>query len=284
MFGYIAVNKDEMKMKDFHTYQSYYCGLCQSLKKSYGVRGQLTLSYDMTFLEILLSSLYEPNTRCAQRRCVMHPAKEHTERINQYSSYVADMNLILSYYKCQDDWKDDGKKIRFAQAMLLQRDFEEIRQKYPKKTQYIKHNLNLLSKWEKDQVMDIDQMAGTFGKIMAAMFVYRKDEWSQNLYRIGYYLGKFIYLMDAYEDIEDDIEKGNYNPLVPRWEQEDFVSWSQGILTMMIAECCKEFERLPLIESVDILRNILYSGVWTRFEEVTKKRTKDQEKKDVRSL
>mgnify|MGYP007098970385 CR=1 FL=1 len=87
--------------------------------------------------------------------------------------------------------------------------------------------------------------------------------------------GKFIYLMDAYEDVEQDIKKGTYNPLKKRYEEPGFEEECRQILTMMMSECCKEFEQLPILQNVDILRNILYSGVWCRYEIVREKREKD---------
>ena len=93
----------------------------------------------------------------------------------------------------------------------------------------------------------------------------------------GLFLGKFIYLLDAYEDIEEDIKKNNYNPLKDRYQSPEFEDDIHTILTMMIAECCKAFEQLPIIEHVDILRNILYSGVWCRYQVVREKREKEKE-------
>lgn len=73
MFGYIVVNQSEMKFKEYDVYRSYYCGLCQSLKERYGVLGQLSLNYDMTFILMLLTGLYEPEDVVGQCRCVAHP-------------------------------------------------------------------------------------------------------------------------------------------------------------------------------------------------------------------
>ena len=112
MFGYIAINKAEMKFKDYDVYQAYYCGLCRRLKECYGKRGQLTLSYDMTFLIVLLTGLYEPKTITGEIRCIAHPLEKHPTKINEYTDYAASMNLILSYYKCKDDWTDERKKKR----------------------------------------------------------------------------------------------------------------------------------------------------------------------------
>ena len=100
----------------------------------------------------------------------------------------------------------------------------------------------------------------------------------ESLLRLGFFLGKFIYLLDAYEDIEQDLKKGTYNPLKKRYEEPGFEEECRQILTMMMSECCKEFEQLPILQNVDILRNILYSGVWCRYEIVRKKRMKDSAK------
>ena len=89
---------------------------------------------------------------------------------------------------------------------------------------------------------------------------------------------KFIYIMVAFEDVEEDVEKGNYNPFSEEYIMEGFQERVRQILIMMMAEACREFEKLPIIKYADILRNILYSGVWCRFETVSGKRKEKQEK------
>ena len=93
-----------------------------------------------------------------------------------------------------------------------------------------------------------------------------------------FFLGIFLFLLVAYVDIEQDLKKGTYNPLKKRYEEPGFEEECRQILTMMMSECCKEFEQLPILQNVDILRNILYSGVWCRYEIVRKKRMKDSAK------
>ena len=117
MFGYVNINKPEMKIKDYDTYRSYYCGLCTALKKTCGLCGQMSLSYDMTFLYVLLTDLYEPETRIVKRRCLAHPFSTHPARINDIAEYVADMNVLLTFYKCMDDWRDERKFLRFLYGM-----------------------------------------------------------------------------------------------------------------------------------------------------------------------
>ncbi len=268
MFGYIVVNQPELRIREWEIYHSYYCGLCRVLKKKYGRVGQATLSYDMTFLLILLSGLYEPETICGESRCIMHPGKKHMYRCNELTEYVADMNMLLTEYKCMDDWKDEGKRFRRMLAGILERRTGESRRKYARKLEQIASAMEELSRREEQGETDLDRMAGCFGRVMAQVVSVRQDEWEAGLQRFGFYLGKFVYLMDAYEDIEEDLKKGRYNPLKERYGNPGFEEDCRDILTMMMSACCREFEQLPILDNVEILRNILYSGVWSRYEAV----------------
>ena len=278
MFGYIVVNKPEMKFREFDVYQSYYCGLCKSLKDNYGKRGQMTLSYDMTFLALLLTSLYEPETTSGYRRCVAHPVEKHLYRQNEFTDYAADMNILLSYEKCLDDWKDEHKLKKRLMAALLKSKNQRAYEKYPEKFDKICNLMEKIHAYERAESKEIDQVAGVFGELMAEIFVYRKDEWEENLKRMGFFFGKFIYLMDAYEDVPQDLEKGTYNPFKEAYQQPDFEEQAEHVLLMMMAECSKAFERLPIVENTEILRNILYAGVWSRYDQVKQKRKEQKEK------
>lgn len=279
MFGYIIINKGDMKFKEFDVYHSYYCGLCQALKEEYGIAGQISLSYDMTFLVMLLGSLYEPETKVWLTKCAAHPFEKHMVRSNEFSSYGADMNLLFSYYKCRDDWADEHKVTRLAYGKLLKKAYRSICARYGEKARRIDNLLRELSQEEKRQNQDIDHMAGIFGEIMGEIMAVRNDEWKESLRAMGSYLGKFIYLMDAYEDIEEDIKKGSYNPLIKKFDNPDFEEEMKMILTMIMSDCCREFEKLPVIENVEILRNILYSGIWYKYEMVRQKREEGQSEK-----
>lgn len=284
MFGYIIVNKPEMKFKEFDIYHGYYCGLCRKLKEHYKASGQITLSYDMTFVLVVLSSLYEPETRDGMTRCAAHPLRKHPTKINEITDYAAHMNVLLTYYKCKDDWADDRKKKQWILQKILRHKTKFSRNFYREKWKIINDLLKTLTVEEKNNNQDLDYMSGLFGKIMAEIMLYQRDEWEELLTRFGFYLGKFIYLMDAYEDIEDDLKHDNYNPLKQLYEKADFEDTCRRILTMMMAECSRAFEQLPLIENIEILRNILYSGIWYRYEQVRDKREKEKEKEDVRSI
>lgn len=283
MFGYIVVNQSEMKFKEYDVYRSYYCGLCQSLKERYGVLGQLSLNYDMTFILMLLTGLYEPEDVVGQCRCVTHPFEKHQIRRNLFTDYVADMTVLFACYKAEDDWEDEHSLKGLAYSYLLGKKCRKKPLLYADKVRSISLAMQDFVDAEKQGDADIDTMAGLFGKVMAQIVSCREDEWKDNLERLGFFLGKFIYLMDAYEDVEKDIGNNSYNPLKEAFLQktpEQFATECRTLLTMMMAECSREFEQLPILLHADILRNILYSGVWCRYTMVTSKRYENQNKEN----
>ncbi len=274
MFGYVTINQDELKVREVREYRSWYCGLCHSLYERHGRRGQMTLTYDMTFLAMLLNGLYEDKVIEKDRRCLTHPVHRHHMTYSHVSGYAADMNVILAYYNMLDDWRDDRQRMRYAAARVLSGRCRAIKRRWPRQYRAVSRYIKDLEKCEKSGTDNIDEAACLTGKMLAEIFVREEDEWSSDLRQMGFYLGKFIYLMDAYEDLEKDTDSGNYNPLITIKDNENFDDECKDILMMQMAECCRAFERLPVIEHAEILRNILYSGVWTRFWMVYNKRNK----------
>lgn len=272
MFGYVTAHEPELKVKDFAKYKSYYCGLCQMLKKKYGHLGQITLTYDMTFLILLLTSLYEPETKQKTCHCKVHPVKKQAILQNEITEYAADMNLILAYYHLKDDWIDEQKVSGFLGTCALRRRVKSAIRKYPRQSRKIQQELKKLAYYEKKNAMSIDEPAGCFGRLMAELIVYQKDHWESGLRRLAFYLGKYIYIMDAYEDLEKDKKEGNYNPLKAMSQEKDYEEKIRQILCMMLGECTAEFEKLPLVLDIDILRNILYDGVWKRYRKLQEKK------------
>ncbi len=275
MFGYVMICEPELKVKDLKRYKAYYCGLCRSLKEEYGFMGQMTLTYDMTFAVVLLSSLYETETKTEMHRCKVHPVKKQRMLRNEITSYAAAMNVLLAYYHMKDDWEDERKVSSLMTGNLLRKKARKIAEAYPRQSQAIQRELKALAECEKAGSTDIDRTAGCFGRLMEELFVYREDAWERSLRKMGFFLGKYIYIMDAYEDLPDDMEKGRYNPLKKIYEKEDYEERMQQILCMMIAESTAEFERLPCLVDVDILRNILYDGVWNRYNKIQMKKSEE---------
>lgn len=284
MFGYIMVHKPELRFREFDVYRSFYCGFCQSLKERHGRVGQMTLSYDLTFLTLLLTSLYEPETLEGECRCAAHPLSRHPVRKNEFSDYAADMNLLLSYYKCQDDWLDERRWRARAMEGLLAGKARKVEGRYPRQAAWMRERMEQIHGCERSNSDNIDQAAGLFGDIMAEIFVARPDAWEKTLRRMGFFLGKFIYLMDAYEDVEKDKKNGNYNPFLQFYGTEGFEGRCATSLSLMMAECSQAFEKLPLVEHVEILRNILYAGVWGRYELVRRRREGESRKNEQRMI
>ena len=281
MFGYVVVNEPELRIHEFDLYRSYYCGICMDLKDHYGQRGRLTLSYDTAFLALLLTSLYEPGETERTIRCAVHPFKKHAVRQNEYTRYAADIGIILSYYSCLDDWNDERDAGKKLMAAALSKKFEAASLRHPGKASLIRAKLDDLRVLEKSaQEPDtapspavlLDRAGGIFGELMAEIFDLKHDIWSAALRRTGFYLGKFIYILDAYDDLKKDEKSGSFNPLLMFGDRPGLRGYVKGILTMTISECTAAFETLPIVENIDILRNILYSGIWCKFNETEGKR------------
>ena len=278
MFGYVTICEPELKVKDLKKYKAYYCGLCRVLKEEYGFMGQMTLTYDMTFAIILLSSLYESVADLETHRCKVHPVKKQMMLKNEITSYAAAMNVLLAYYHLDDDWQDDRKISSLMSKSMIYGKVKKIIDKYPRQSEAIRTSLAELSLCERDNSTDIDRTAGCFGRLMEELLLYREDMWEKSLRKMGFFLGKFIYLMDAYEDLPKDLKKDKYNPLRKIYAEPEYEERIRQILCMMIAESTAEFERLPCLVDVDILRNILYDGVWSRYNKIQMKKSEEQKK------
>lgn len=278
MFGYININRNELTEENQKIYQSYYCGLCKQLKNACGTRGQVLLSYDVTFLIVLLTGLYEPENVIENFTCAMHPRKKRQMRRNEITEYAAAMNVMLAYHNLVDDWRDERKYAKKTMAGMIRKDYEKISAKYPRQKAAVERYMEQLAEYERMQEQNIDLVAGVTGEMLGEIFAWREDEWYDELKILGFYMGKFIYLMDAYEDLREDEKKDGYNPLryLEKENPQDFETLCKLLLTSMMSECAKSFERLPVLLHADILRNILYSGVWSKYEciQLKKKRTK----------
>jgi hypothetical protein len=217
----------------------------------------------MTFLTMLLTGLYEPEVSKEFHRCLIHPCRKHMTLHSSYTDYVADMNVILAYFKTLDDWHDDHNVLKLAFSRLLKNKDSN----YKDQSMAISSLLNELRQYEDNGETNIDIVSGTFGKIMSILFTPNDDHWAPHLSRMGFFLGKFIYILDAYKDLDHDIKKNNYNPFKDICQNDSFDDRIKQMLTMMMAECVGEFEALPILDNANILRNILYAGVWTKYYE-----------------
>lgn len=265
MFGYITINKMELKFKEYYSYKGYYCGLCKCLKNKYSNKSRMTLNYDMTFLILLLSSLYEPENKIYEERCMVHPTKKQLVIQNEITDYAASMNIILSYYNMLDNWQDDKDYKSLAVMKALKKEFKKSSNELSEKTAIIKEHLDNISKLEKLNVNDVDSVSNEFGYLMEEIILYKKDEWEKTLRKIGFYLGKFIYYLDAYEDMKKDEENKSYNPF-NNIETEDKAQYAKDLIMLNLSFLSNEIEKLPLIQDKGIIDNIIYSGVLNKLD------------------
>lgn len=262
MFGYVAANWEELTQPQKDRYGAVYCGICRCIGKHSSAKARLTLQYDMAFLALLLMSLYEPQEASYPNACLLHPIKKRPWADNIYVRYAADMNVALAYYKCLDDWQDEGKSRAKHMAKALKPHWRRISQVYPRQCRAIEECIRELSRLEQENCPNPDLPANSFGRLMGQLMVYREDLWQEDLFLLGHNLGRFIYLLDAALDFSKDLKNGGYNPYIAMgMTQADWPRWEK-YLVMAMARCTQSYERLPLEQDKDILDNILYSGVW----------------------
>lgn len=265
MFGYVTINKMELKFKEYYSYKGYYCGLCKCLKTKYSNKSRMTLNYDMTFLILLLSSLYEPENKVYNERCMVHPSKKQLIIQNEITEYAASINIILSYFNMLDNWKDDKDYKSLAVMKLLTREFKKSSGELSEKTAIIKERLDNISALEKSNTKDIDVVSNEFGHLMEEIILYKKDEWEKTLRKIGFYLGKFIYYIDAYDDMKKDEENNSYNPF-NILEADDKIQYAKDLIMLNLSFLSDEIEKLPLVQDKGTIDNIIYSGLINKLD------------------
>lgn len=182
------------------------------------------------------------------------------------------MNVALAYHKCMDNWLDDRNILSRSEALLLKRAHDRVCSRYPEKSAAIETWLQEIHQIESNSNAGIDAPVNSTGKMLGELFCWKDDFWSDSLRIIGDGLGRFIYMMDAYEDLPRDEKSGSFNPLKLYLPDDNFETMCRDALIMMVADCTQEFEQLPLIQDVDLLRNILYSGIWSKYTLLQKKK------------
>ena len=274
MFGYVITNCKTLTDEQRARFRALYCGMCKTLKARYGNVGRLTLSYDMTFVAMVLSALYEPEEEQGREKCAPHPFKAHDYAINPVMDYAVDLNVALAYHKCVDNWQDDRNPAFAAATRALRSAYRAARERRPEKCLAIERWMEDIRAFEQRGLEEIDPPMNLTGRMLGTLFQYRDDYWAEQLYKMGDGLGRFIYFMDAYDDLESDVRHRKFNPLKSMMHQENFEEICKDGLTMMMADCADAFEQLPVVKDADLIRNILYSGVWAKYGYIQTKKAK----------
>lgn len=283
MFGYVRINKMDLTFREYEHYKAYYCGLCKYLKRNHTELSRLTINYDITFLIVLLSSIYQPSAQVFQEKCIVDPVKKKKHIINDITEYAASMNILLTYYKLEDDVNDEGGiKSRLARR-TYKKSFKTAYDKYPKKADFIKKCLGELRSLEEDQSSSIDQTSNCFARLLEEIFDYKDDEYRDRLRKVGFNIGKYIYIMDAYEDLDEDLEKGRYNPFTSykddREALKDRVDKLVGMTLSILEEAVLD---LDIEVNKSIIDNIIYSGVYLRYKGLIKGVNKKKQEENMK--
>ncbi|MCE5220288.1 MAG: DUF5685 family protein [Clostridium sp.] len=288
MFGYITPLKAEMKVKDFARFKCYYCGLCCHIKKEFGNIPRMSLNYDMTFLGLLLDALNPEELEVSSHRCSLHPTERKIVITNNKAlSYAAAMNISLFYYKLLDDVHDDKNlKSKFFSFVLspYKRKFETSIIKINNDIKQCLNNLSILE--DNKSFTSIDEICDPFSNLVGIIlrdYPYKlRDDClglRNTLYTLGYSIGKWIYLIDALDDLKSDIEKEKFNPInflynKDSLEYHEFIKFIKPKIEFTILNCGysfkKNLEKLELNRNEDILYNIIELGLMDKYVNVTK--------------
>lgn len=286
MLGYIVPDKPELKVREFELYSGYYCGICKSIEKRFGQLERMTLSYDSVFLALIIASLDPHRERFEMERCPVHPLKRRLIVYDEKGiDYAADIMLLLARFKLLDDLQDEGGIKPKAGAAYLKKSYKKLLKTHGEKCIMIESKLKDLRQLETDQCPSIDRAAESFAKLMEEVFVpeqFRGTNEEEPLRRMGYHIGKWIYLIDAFDDLEENRNSGSYNPLVYQFlfrpQQESLQEFKSRIaqrveynLMFYLSEMSLAWEKLNKDKNRGLIDNIVYFGLLRKTEQILAK-------------
>jgi len=275
LFGYIRIDKPELKVREYETYKAVYCTLCKKLGKSYGLFSRLTLSYDFTFLALLKMGMTDGCDGFYQKRCTFNPFKKCNYcKSDTATDMPAAAAMIMLYYKLLDNISDE-KGFKKLGYILIKPLFSGARKKaarnYPQLDKTVFEYITAQNSLEKEGCDNLDRIADPTATALSKILSFCSEDVSQKrvLERLGYCLGRYIYLLDAACDLEEDIKKDKYNVLKFSVEGAPKVYAKERIepqLYFCANEAAKAFELLDLKKYKTILGNIIYLGLETTFK------------------
>ncbi len=297
MFGYIRTDTPEMRVRENEYYRAVYCGLCKAQGKCTGQCSRFTLSYDVVFLALLRMAISGEKPTFKRGNCIAHPFKKRAyAEFCDSLAYCAYAYAILAYGKNIDDLNDEKGtkklKARLAKSFTAHMRKKALKKNYHELDNAINEGLKLLSETEKAKLSSVDVPADKFGDVMSEILSYGLDGVNAKIMKnIGKHLGRWIYIIDAADDLEEDLQRERYNPFACLYmgqpltdEQKESVSVSLR-LELLAAE--PAFDLIDFDDNRDIeeiIHNIIYRGMPDVAERVleingkTKKAKKKQAK------
>ncbi len=268
MFGYIRIAKGDLKVKEYEFYKAVYCTLCKTMGREYSLLSRFTLSYDFTFFALLNMSLKDGCDTIEKKHCVFNPLKKCLFcKNNEAIKLPAAAAVILNYYKVLDNIKDEKgiKKFGFILTKpFFKAPYKKAAKKYPQIDLIVSNYIYKQNNVEQDVNCELDKAADPTANMLSNIFALLTEESSQKrvLERLGYCMGRYIYLIDAYCDLNDDIKHNSFNPLKGRNSPKELIKKQ---LYFCINESCKAFELLDIKKYKSILGNIIYLGLEETF-------------------
>lgn len=269
MFGYIRISKGELKVKEYEFYKAVYCTLCKTMGKEYTIFSRFTLSYDFTFLALLNLAMQDGCDMVERKHCVFNPLKKCIYcKDNKDIKTPSAAAMILTYYKILDNISDEKGFKKFGYRLIkpiFKSSYKKAAKNYPEIDEIAREYITAQNKAEENVDCSLDAAADPTAVALSKLFAILSDDNSQKrvLERLGYCMGRYIYLIDAYCDLEEDIKKKSFNPLKTREEPKKLITQQ---LYFSINEACRAFELLELKKYKNILGNILYLGLEETFE------------------
>lgn len=272
MFGYVTVCKDTLSEQGYKNFKAYYCGLCRATGKQCSQSSRMGLSYDITFLAIVLSSADKSETEMQDRKCFLHPMRENICAENDRAvDYAADMGVILSYLKLLDDWHDERSIKALFGLLFFRRGIRKAKKRYPKIYDGIWECLDNLSRLEKDGCAEIDETADCFAKILEILFTpdFIEDESTKRVLAwLGYNIGRWIYIIDAYNDIAKDMKKKSYNTFLIKYRGKPLEEIKKELaekldisMTFTLENAASAYNLLTVYKNKEVLDNIIYTAL-----------------------
>lgn len=270
MFGYVRPSDDRLTPADRETFRAAYCGLCHALGARYGLVGRMILNYDLTFLAMVLSD--GAGEMCA-KRCAVHPMRRRCCVAGDPAlDAAADMSVILTYWQLRDGVTDHGfwggLKYRIASA-LLRPAYRKARERRPQFDAGTKAHLSELAALERDRCASLDAPADAFAKLLALAAEEVSDPVRRRVTaQLLYHLGRWVYLVDAADDLKKDVKSGSYNPLVYRFHAEggtltaDDKAALAATLDSSVRAMAAAFELADFGPWRAIIESVLYEGLY----------------------
>lgn len=276
MFGYVVIDKPNILIKDYQTYRSYYCGLCKAIGKTNGQAMRMTLNYDIVLLALLGHNYEELDPVFQEGRCIVHPFGKKLSYVgyNDILGRIADINSVLGYYKVLDDVIDEHKHRGLKN--LLKPVYKKAAGRLPVFDGAVKKGYERLRELEKSGA-ELRLLSECFGRMLMAAGDALTEKCDKDLREFLFYLGQWVYIVDAYDDIKKDFGK-SFNPFLRDVKAIDDIFYERVEILARTAmfDCIERitacYNRMNIKISEGPLSNIVYRGLAQRTEYVIKKR------------